>query len=191
MSNPPKELEAVLLNRSGSRRGKEIQFLCPVHDDHNPSASYNIEKHAWICRACNAHGGWKNLCDRVGLGLLPSASKRGRIAATYPYHDAEDNLLYQVVRKDDPKDFFQRRPDGQGGWISNLKGVERILFRLPQLLAALEAGKEVFIAEGEKDVENLKALGLEATTNPGGAGNWRQGLHQLPPRSTGRIAPGQ
>src|SRR5262249_39794834 len=29
-------------------------------------------------------------------------------------------------------------------------------------------------AEGEKDVDNLRAIGLTATCNPGGAGKWRQ-----------------
>ena len=31
----------------------------------------------------------------------------------------------------------------------------------------------VFICEGEKDVDRLRSVGLVATTNPGGAGKWR------------------
>jgi putative DNA primase/helicase len=31
----------------------------------------------------------------------------------------------------------------------------------------------VFLVEGEKDADNLAALGLTATCNPGGAGKWR------------------
>jgi putative DNA primase/helicase len=50
--------------------------------------------------------------------------------------------------------------------------VRRVLYRLPELLAA-DPRAPVYLAEGEKDAENLRALGLVATTNPGGALKWR------------------
>src|SRR6185436_19822316 len=37
--------------------------------------------------------------------------------------------LFQCLRYK-PKAFSQRRPDGSGGWIGNLNGVRRVLFRL-------------------------------------------------------------
>ena len=40
--------------------------------------------------------------------------------------------MFQVVRFA-PKDFRQRRPDGNGGWIWNLNGIERVPYRLPEL----------------------------------------------------------
>jgi 5S rRNA maturation endonuclease (ribonuclease M5) len=88
----------------------------------------------------------------------------GRIVATYPYEDEHGHLLFEVVRFD-PKDFRQRRPDG--AW--NVEGVRRVLYRLPDLLRA----EFVYIVEGEKDADNLRAIGLTATCNPGGAGKWR------------------
>jgi 5S rRNA maturation endonuclease (ribonuclease M5) len=36
-----------------------------------------------------------------------------------------------------------------------------------------DKGAWVFVVEGEKDADNLAALGLIATTNPGGAGKWK------------------
>lgn len=96
----------------------------------------------------------------------------GPIVATYDYTDTDGTLLYQVVRYA-PKDFRQRRPNGKGGWISNLDGVGRVLYRLPELLAA-DPDKTVFICEGEKDADKLAARGLVATTNSGGAGKWNQ-----------------
>ena len=36
----------------------------------------------------------------------------------------------------------------------------------------------VFIVEGEKDVETIRAQGLTATCNPGGAGKWREEFGQ-------------
>ena len=44
-----------------------------------------------------------------------------------------------------------------------------ILYRLREVIEA----EEVFIVEGEKDVETLRAWGFVATCNPGGAGKWR------------------
>ena len=99
------------------------------------------------------------------------AQGRGRIVATYPYHDEGGELLFEVVRFD-PKDFRQRQPDGNGGWIWSLKGVEPVLYRLPVLVAAAD-GAPVFIVEGERDCDRLAAQGLLATCNPGGAGKWR------------------
>ncbi len=94
----------------------------------------------------------------------------GRIAETYRYVDETGRLLSQTVRKD-PKGFSQRRPNGNGGWIWNLKGVRLVLYRLPELLK--RSTETVFICEGEKDVHSLETLGLLATCNPMGAGKWR------------------
>jgi hypothetical protein len=97
----------------------------------------------------------------------PNASP---ISATYDYVDEDGALLFQVVRYD-PKDFRQRRPDGRDGWLWNLDGTRRVLYHLPDLIRAKE--KTIHVTEGEKDCDNLRALGLTATTNAGGAGKWR------------------
>jgi hypothetical protein len=69
---------------------------------------------------------------RNGLG----ADRGGRrIVATYQYTDVMGTVVYETVRYD-PKDFRQRRPDGAAGWIWDLKGVTRVLYRLPDLLEA-------------------------------------------------------
>ncbi|MBV8092094.1 MAG: hypothetical protein JOY71_23215 [Acetobacteraceae bacterium] len=90
--------------------------------------------------------------------------------ATYDYRDATGALLFQVVRYD-PKGFSQRRPDGSGGWVWNLGGIDPVPYHLPQLLAA-PADCIVFVPEGEKDADALRQLGLIVTTNPGGAGKF-------------------
>jgi hypothetical protein len=98
-----------------------------------------------------------------------------RQVATYDYTDAQGTVLYQVVRYRNPdgsKTFKQRRPDGQGGRIWNLKDVGRVPYRLPELLAAIQAGRTILIPEGEKDVDRLIGLGHIATCNPMGAKKW-------------------
>src|SRR4051794_22411455 len=107
----------------------------------------------------------------------PSANGKPRIVATYDYRDERGQLLYQAVRYEpgldgEPKTFRQRRPDGKGGWVNNLRGARRVLYRLPELLAA-PPEQLVFVVEGEKDVENLRAVECVATTNAMGAGKWR------------------
>ena len=51
--------------------------------------------------------------------------------------------------------------------------MERVLYRLPDVAAAVRQGRVVFVVEGEKDADALARLGLAATTNVGGAGKWR------------------
>jgi energy-coupling factor transporter ATP-binding protein EcfA2 len=91
-----------------------------------------------------------------------------RLVATYDYVDELGKLLFQVVRFQ-PKKFAQRQPDGKGGWLWSLKGVRRVLYRLPEVVKAELA----LVVEGEKDAVALARLGLIATTCPMGAGKWQ------------------
>ncbi len=67
------------------------------------------------------------------------------------------------------------RRDGQqpNKWMWSLGKTTPLLFRLPSVLAAVRRGETVFVAEGEKDVLALERAGATATTNHGGAGQWR------------------
>lgn len=109
----------------------------------------------------------------VTSGATPKngSSPRGRIVATYDYRGAEGDLIFQAVRLD-PKDFRQRRPDGNGGWSWSVKGCPAVPYRLPELLRSGPA-EPVFVVEGEKDVHALGSIGLIATCNAGGAGKWK------------------
>ena len=49
----------------------------------------------------------------------------------------------------------------------------RVPYLLPELVKAVAAGETVYIPEGEKDVDSLRAIGFAATTNPGGCKKWR------------------
>jgi hypothetical protein len=101
-----------------------------------------------------------------------SRDSRVRIEAIYDYLDDTAALLFQVVRYGH-KRFRQRRPDGCGGYLWNLNGIQRVPYRLPQLLTAVHEGQRVFVPEGEKDVHALERAGQVATCNPMGAGKWR------------------
>lgn len=170
------DLELEIGNRQPHKAGSEILFLCPAHADIHPSARWHTQKHVWHCDACGAGGGAKQLAISFGFDLAKykqakAQAQTRRIVATYEYRDESGALLFESVRYE-PKSFTQRQPDGQGGWLWDLKGVRRVPYKLPELLAADKA-LLVFNPEGEKDVDRLAALGLVATTNPQGAGKWR------------------
>jgi len=150
----------------------EYLALCPFHDDHNPSLSVNFDKGTYNCFGCQSSGPISRLAERLGVNVaLPTKAER-QVEAEYNYTDEDGKLLFQVVRYH-PKSFSQRRPDGAGGWVNDMKGVRRVLYRLPKVLEAVAKGQTVYIPEGERDVGSLTELRLVATCNSGGAGKWR------------------
>ena len=105
----------------------------------------------------------------------------GKIVARYEYRAEGGELLFEVVRYAEPKDFRQRRPDpdAPSGWIWSVKGVRQVPYRLPELLEQIKLGHEILIVEGEKDADACWRLGRPATCNAGGAGKWSADLNQF------------
>ncbi len=152
------------------KRGENAwQCRCPAHDDNKASLTITQTPDRWLLH-CHAGCTTEEVCDAAGLKMADLFSRRC-IVATYDYRNESGTLLYQAVRFV-PKDFRQRRPDGKGGWLYNMDGVRRVLYRLPELLAA-DSLLPVFIVEGERDADRLHSLSLTATCNVGGAGKWR------------------
>ncbi|MCX5676258.1 MAG: DUF3987 domain-containing protein [Planctomycetota bacterium] len=182
----PDPFENFLARLQGVRRiGRDkATAFCPLHenppDGHKPSLSVARGDGGRVLLKCLGGCATADVVKAAGLEMsdlfADTAPPKGRAArpwlvTTYPYRDENGTVLFEVCRYI-PKDFRQRRPDGNGGWIWSLDGVPRVLYRLPELLAA-DKSAWVFVVEGEKDVDNVVALGLVATTNPGGAGKWK------------------
>lgn len=160
-----------------------VTALCPFHDDKKPSFAFEKTTGNWKC-----HGGcgqgtlidfeakvrgvtFKDALTDLGDELdVPRPNGKDGREKVYDYTDADGKLLYQVLRKPGKK-WTQRQPDGNGGFIPNVKGVPRVLYHLKELAARPD--DRVFVVEGEKDADRLAALGLLATTNSGGAEKWR------------------
>jgi AAA domain len=115
--------------------------------------------------------------DRRTNGAGHRDAKLGPIVATYDYVDEAGAFLFQVTRHD-PKDFRQRMRDAAGQWTWKVRGVRQVPYRLLELIEAIANEHVVAVAEGERDVDNLRKLGIPATTNAGGAGKWRDALDQ-------------
>jgi hypothetical protein len=160
-----------------SRRDDSITAQCPAHEDKSPSLSVGVgTKGRDVVITC--HAGCDSEAVMAALDLkwtdFGEAEQRPvvkRLAATYPYCDANGTMLYRVHRMD-PKSFWQQRVDANGQWVTGLGDVERVLYHLPDIIAAVAAGRTIWLAEGEKDVDNLRAHGLDATCNSGGAGKF-------------------
>ena len=170
----------ILERFSGVRRsGDGWVARCPAHEDRKASLSIHGRDEKVLIH-CHAGCSPEEVCRAAGIEirdlfldesahkLKPASKVAKRVVSTYDYLDEKGALIFQVCRFE-PKDFRQRRPDGQGDWIWNLEGVQRVLYRLPEVLAA----SEVLTVEGEKDAETGHSLGFVATCNPGGAGKWR------------------
>jgi putative DNA primase/helicase len=165
------------------RNGNGWTAICPAHADKSPSLSVKKEIGKTLVR-CFAECPVERICEAIGIevkdlfdnsidfetnGLKPRQEMSERkVTATYDYTDEHGNLLFQTIRYE-PKDFRQRRPDRNGGWIWNLKDTRFVLYRLPEVVAS----QLVYLVEGEKDVETIRAHALPATCNPMGAGKWR------------------
>jgi predicted P-loop ATPase/5S rRNA maturation endonuclease (ribonuclease M5) len=146
------------------------------------SLSIDKAKDVWSDHEDGEGGGVFDLIVREQGGTRADARRwcieRSHIAPdnarTFEYRDEHGTLLYRVVRSE-PKSFRQQAADGS--W--SIKGVPRVPYRLPELLAA-DPTYVVYIVEGEKDADRLAALGLVATTNSGGASKSPRKSNWLP-----------
>jgi hypothetical protein len=102
-----------------------------------------------------------------------SGPKQGRRIATYIYAHPDKPKYLRVdkyIAANGERHFYQYHWNDRR-WVHKVKGTYaeiKIPYRLPELLAA-PATEPAWICEGEKDADNVAALGLIATTNPGGA----------------------
>ncbi len=152
--------------------------LCPGHNDQHPSLSIT-EADGKILIKCFAGCDLMDILKPLrleqkdlffdGRETNSPINRQREIETVYPYTDA-NGKPFEVVRFR-PKDFAQRRPDGKGGYIWNLKGIIPTLYHQAELPTG--DGMPIYLAEGEKDVDRLRGLGLVATCNSGGAGKWR------------------
>ena len=170
------------------RTGNELRGPCPIHRGNGPNFALNRETGVWYCHSQCGRGG--SLIDlemltqemdflpaRASLfGIIGRPKPNGEandlndLLETYDYVDESGVLLFQCVRFY-PKQFRQRRPDGNGGFDWGITNVRRVLYRLPRLKNA----QQILLVEGERDVHALERLGFVATCNPGGTGmGWRE-----------------
>ena len=117
----------------------------------------------------------------------PRANKRAyKAVAHFEYVSADGEVIYRTVRMQPEgwtgpgkpeKAFVAQRFEG-GRWIDGIKEIERIPYRLPELRQAIEAGRTVFLVEGEAKADKLANWGLAATAIAFGCKGWRASYAQ-------------
>jgi hypothetical protein len=170
----------ALEQRSGRVRrvGDQVDAQCPAHHDQSPSLSVRYDRTGGRVLV-NCHTGCAPDDVVAALGLTWSdlfdpkpeqdRARRPEIVATYDYADEHGQVVYQKLRYF-PKDFRVRRPDGRGQWTWKIADAPRVLYRLPEVRAAVAAGKAVVVVEGEKDADRVaEQIGMVATCNYEGA----------------------
>jgi len=151
-----------------------IEALCPAHDDKKASltASRNGEKILFKCQAGCINNEILQIIDMEWNQFFVhsdnSKTPKKKEVCRYRYENKDGNHAFDVVRLV-PKTFRPQRPDGK--W--SLEGVERVPYRLPELLQGVKDSKLILLLEGEKDVDRAIVMGFVATTFVGGAGKWR------------------
>lgn len=158
------------------RVGDETLFVCPRHDDHEPSLNVNAKKDVWLCAPCDVKGTPWALAAFVACvdpgdkrhvkdwlrerGLLDGTA--GQEVARYEYRSPSGKLLYTKIRTlQNGQKLFFRSPKGKK---SSLYGLERL---------AAAKGKSLFLSESEKDADALAKLGFVAVSS-GGASVWKE-----------------
>src|SRR5438105_2068150 len=173
ITDQPIDRVLPLLDKVRSSGPNQWSARCPAHEDRNPSLSIAVGLDGRVLLYC--HGGCAFDDVLAALHLEPrdlfSERPAGHgdyvVVAEYKYCDEQGELLYVVERRF-PKDFRQRRPDGAGGWIWKLDKGQRVPYRLREVIDAVRRHDRVYVVEGEKDVDRLRAGGLVATCNPRG-----------------------
>lgn len=171
-----------LAARLGAKKNSSgWQAKCPAHADNTASLSIKSGDGGKILVFCHAGCDYKDIVRTAGVesadffSVKDEKPVKSQIVAKYDYCDEQGGILFQALRYE-PKAFRQRRPNGSG-WEWSVKGIRKVPYRLPELLAA-SLEQYVYIVEGEKDVERLSVLGLAATCNAGGAGKWQRSFSE-------------
>jgi 5S rRNA maturation endonuclease (ribonuclease M5) len=163
-------VDAVLDKLEHVRRsGDGWVARCPAHEDRVQSLSIK-EGDTRIVTHCFAGCDSDDILAELGLDwrdVIHDATS-SEPEAVYKYVDENDVLLFEVVRHPG-KRFHQRKANGD----TNLNGTRRVLYRLPEVVKAIQRGATIYLTEGEKDAESLRAIGKVATCSPGGANNWK------------------
>ena len=178
-------LQHPKLARSVRQTGdNQWEAICPAHDDTDPSLGISEGDDGRILLFCQGGCETEDVVESLELKMSDLQPVNGNghasngkgqklnIIEAYDYRDESGKLLFQACRCE-PKDFRQRAPNGNGGWVWKTKGIRKVPYRLPDLLA-FDQGEWVLVLEGEKDCNRCwDDLGLPATCNAMGAGKWK------------------
>jgi len=189
-------LQQMAAALGGEVRGREVLAPGPGHSHKDRSLAIRLDPRAPDGFVVHSFSGDDPLASkdyvRDKLGIRWEPKQRGSSSASivrmqdrvsgqsverpqvaeYIYK-MEDGTPYLRVKRTPDKQFYQSHWTGSS-WMNGALMGPKIPYRLPEIREAEH--ETVLIVEGEKDVDNLAALGFVATTNAGGAEKWTEDL---------------
>jgi len=175
---------------------------CPVaghgrgNGDKNPSLSIKEDngKLLFHCHGgCDQHSVFDAVRER---NLLPALQRQEYSLAlikgelmTMPtleqeweYKDESGETLFVKRRfktnTEKGKTYSLHKVDAAGRRQGSMTGARIVPYRLPELINAREAGRAIYLVEGEKAADALVSIGAIATTSHAGAGHWPADITQ-------------
>jgi hypothetical protein len=175
---------------------------CPVpghgrgNGDKNPSLSIKEDngKYLFHCHGgCDQHSVFDAVRER---NLLPAIQRQEYSLAlvkgelmTMPtleqeweYKDEDGNTLFVKRRfktnTEKGKTYSLHKVDAAGNRKGSMTGARIVPYRLPELINAREAGRAIYLVEGEKAADALVSIGAIATTSHAGASHWPEEITQ-------------
>jgi len=175
---------------------------CPVpghgrgNGDKNPSLSITESngKYLFHCHGgCDQHSVFDAVRER---NLLPAIQRQEYSLAlikgelmTMPtleqeweYKDEDGNTLFVKRRfktnTEKGKTYSLHKVDAAGNRKGSMTGARIVPYKLPELINAREAGRAIYLVEGEKAADALISIGAIATTSHAGASHWPEDITQ-------------
>jgi DNA primase len=171
----------ILVSRYPALKGRDKGMLkCPCHNDRMASLSVKRQPNGDVLTHCFAACKASDVREALGLirmgrgAWTPDVTEppKRRVVCEYRYRDLAGDVL-AIKQRWEPKTFtwLALRPDGKFGmsFPDGMSQHDLPLYKLPECVAMTRHGGTLLICEGEKDVDNLHALGFAATTHPSGA----------------------
>ena len=175
---------------------------CPVaghgrgNGDKNPSLSIKEDngKLLFHCHGgCDQHSVFDAVRER---NLLPAMQRQEyslalikgelmtmpQLENEWEYKDEQGETLFVKRRfktnTEKGKTYSLHKVDAAGRRQGTMTGARIVPYRLPELLNAREAGRAIYLVEGEKAADALVSIGAIATTSHAGAGHWPADITQ-------------
>lgn len=170
------DIKGVLARLKGVKKsGNGWVALCPAHDDKHPSLSISEGENGKVLLYCHAGCSFEAISRAIGLDRPMNGPPR-RPDSPFPdgarvwiYTDGDGREVMAVARLDEPtgKRFIQYRRDGLR-WVRGAPEPPRPCYALREVLAA-PPERTIWVVEGEKCADAVRAAGGVATTSPAGA----------------------
>lgn len=164
-----------------AKKGADGQWSgrCPAHDDKHSSLSFKNGDNGNLLIHCHAACTLEAILAALRLqkaDLINNSKGYDRMGKEeeYTYTDENGKTVGKKTRYIDKR--FSWSYIDENGEIVNRKPENCPLYNLSSVVTT----NEIFVVEGEKDVETLKRFGIAAVCSPDGAGpgKWRKGYNE-------------